>query len=496
MTKLQFRVLYREFLFRMVDLELLSASAKGDISKLLGQFAGLLIFLSALFAFGAILLDSHMPPDKLLVELRSMEHFLISTTMLVVGLFAVLSWDSMFPDRRDVLVLAPLPVRGRTLFLAKVAAVAASLSLTVAALHVVAGLSWPLIFATPRGGPLGVVRSFSAYWITMFSAGAFVFCGVLGLQGLAAQLPRRLFLRLSALLQMAAFCLFVSVYFLEPSLAAPECLTAVRNQRALAWLPSYWFLGLFQMLNGFDAAGVCSVGQESVDRLVDCRVRSVRSVRLVLFPHAPKDCRGARHRTRCAQLALVAAPWQLAPNRHRVVQRPHVASQPPASCHARLLFGDRVRSCDPVHEGAGCPKSASSSQRPAAIFECRHDVMFGDRNPRCVRDAARSSGQLDLPDDRSSWRQGVFSRDSAPLIRAQRGAGLDRIGCAVSRDLAVAVSLGPHRRSRALGNNSFLRLSIRFSENSFHMFLPSRQDIPEHGFPWRHGVHAAASQGC
>jgi hypothetical protein len=45
MTKLQFRVLYREFLFRMVDPEVLSAHAQGDAGKLLGQFA-LLIFLS------------------------------------------------------------------------------------------------------------------------------------------------------------------------------------------------------------------------------------------------------------------------------------------------------------------------------------------------------------------------------------------------------------------------------------------------------------------
>ena len=42
MMKLQFRVLYREFLFRMVDLELLSA--QGDMVKLLGQFAGVLFF--------------------------------------------------------------------------------------------------------------------------------------------------------------------------------------------------------------------------------------------------------------------------------------------------------------------------------------------------------------------------------------------------------------------------------------------------------------------
>ena len=49
MEKLQFRVLYREFLFRMVDLELLSADALGDSNKLLGQFASLLIFVSIFF---------------------------------------------------------------------------------------------------------------------------------------------------------------------------------------------------------------------------------------------------------------------------------------------------------------------------------------------------------------------------------------------------------------------------------------------------------------
>ncbi len=78
----------------------------------------------------------------------SAQHFLIATTMLVVGLFAVLSWDATFPDRRDVLVLAPLPVRARTMFLAKVAAVATSLGLTIVLLHCAMGLILPLVFAS------------------------------------------------------------------------------------------------------------------------------------------------------------------------------------------------------------------------------------------------------------------------------------------------------------------------------------------------------------
>jgi len=125
MAKRQFRVLYREFLFRIVDLEILSAHALGDANKLLGQFAALLVFISMLLSMAAFTFaGSRMAPVARLAFTLVIEHFLIATTMLVVGLFAVLSWDSTFPDRRDVLVLAPLPVRARTMFLARVAAVA------------------------------------------------------------------------------------------------------------------------------------------------------------------------------------------------------------------------------------------------------------------------------------------------------------------------------------------------------------------------------------
>src|SRR5580692_8876467 len=106
MNKLQFRVLYRQFLFRVVDLELLSTSAKGDVSKLLGQFAALLLYVSLLLALVGILFgSSDMPAPQKLAATWGIENFLIATTMLVVGLFVVMSWDSMFPDRRDVLVL-------------------------------------------------------------------------------------------------------------------------------------------------------------------------------------------------------------------------------------------------------------------------------------------------------------------------------------------------------------------------------------------------------
>ena len=39
MRRRQLKVLYRQFLFRIVDLEVLSPDAQGDATKLLGQFA-------------------------------------------------------------------------------------------------------------------------------------------------------------------------------------------------------------------------------------------------------------------------------------------------------------------------------------------------------------------------------------------------------------------------------------------------------------------------
>ena len=263
--KLQFRVLRREFLFRIADLEALSAHALGDANKLLGQFATLLILISVVFSFGAFGAgDANMPPSARLALTLYMEHFLIATTMLVVGIFAVLTWDSTFPDRRDVLVLAPLPVRAWTVFLAKVAATATALSLVVLLLHCATGLAWPFAFAARDAGLVGFVRSFAAYWFTMVAAAALVYCGVLAIQGLAAQImPRRLFLRASGFLQMAAFCLFVCVYFLEPPVDGPKMLIAPENRHLLLWIPSYWFLGLFHQLDGSTYASLVPLARRA-----------------------------------------------------------------------------------------------------------------------------------------------------------------------------------------------------------------------------------------
>jgi len=112
-------------------------------------------------------------------------------------------------------------------------------------------ISLDTVLVPASSGFRGVLRSFGAYWFTMLAAGVFIYGAVLGAQGLAAlALPRRLFLRLSGYLQLAAIGKIMGVYFLQPGFGGLNDLTIGAIGRVIQWLPSYWFLALYQQLNG------------------------------------------------------------------------------------------------------------------------------------------------------------------------------------------------------------------------------------------------------
>jgi hypothetical protein len=247
----QLRILFRLFLSRLLDFELVSPG--GDMQTLAIQFAAILSSVSFVFCFLFVPRYgfSTLPKATLLVNAWGDEEFLISTTMAVIGLFVVIVWDTLLPDLRDTLALGPLPLRIRTLALAKVSAIGAALGLIVLLVNVFTGLCYPIIVIPEGAGIVGLLRSFCAYWITMLAAALFTACALFSVQGLAAQLlPYRLYLRLSSLIQLVSFFLILASYFLKPPLATPAALTAPQSSRWLAFLPSYWFLGLFQELNG------------------------------------------------------------------------------------------------------------------------------------------------------------------------------------------------------------------------------------------------------
>ena len=140
-----------------------------------------------------------------------------------------------------------------------------------------------------RTGFLAFARFFAAYWLTMFTAGAFTFCFVLGLQGVAAQLlPRYLFLRLSALLQLAR------VWRVHLRIHAS---TDGRDPRSDTVCPESWagllvsvvlVPGTLSATEWVARAG--AIGSAGLDRLCNLHFLDCDGIPAFLFPHDPQNC--------------------------------------------------------------------------------------------------------------------------------------------------------------------------------------------------------------
>jgi hypothetical protein len=168
----------------------------------------------------------------------------IAGTMLIVGLVTVVSWDAIFPDRRDAMVLGPLPVKPGTILAAKLAASGALLGIGVAALNFGMGTMLPIVMG---GSFVGKLRALFAWWFTMIAITVFLYGAVLAVQGWTALLlPRRAFLRLSAVLQLAAFALFLTTWIFQPGLAD---LASMPGHPEGRW-PGCWFLCLMLQVDG------------------------------------------------------------------------------------------------------------------------------------------------------------------------------------------------------------------------------------------------------
>jgi hypothetical protein len=198
----QFRVLYRDFLFRIVDIELLSAS--GDVRNLLTQLAALLAASNFLVAIMVVprLASSNLSGARLTAAVAVQVDFMIATSMAAAGLVTLLMWNAILPDRRDCFVLGVLPVRTRTICKAKVAALTTALGVTIAATNFFTSICLPFMGNSPGSG---VLRSVGAYWLTMIVAGLFVCSALLSVQGVVSQiLSHHRFQRFSSWLQFLA----------------------------------------------------------------------------------------------------------------------------------------------------------------------------------------------------------------------------------------------------------------------------------------------------
>jgi len=243
--------LTRHFFGRFFDNEFVSQ--KGESALGVAHFVILLAapgFIYFFFLYTAYSQMADLAPG--LFDPTSMrdEFIYVCLSMLVIGLLAVLEWDSFFPDRVDFLTLIPLPTRPGCIFLAKASALILFLSLFATAVGAPGALGFPL--AASGGTHVtfgGICRWSLIHGFTMAAASTFSFLFFVALEGmLLTVLSYRWFEKASAYVQglLIASVLMFSLFL--PRIIGDLSLLLHSHGLLARWLPPLWFLGLYRAM--------------------------------------------------------------------------------------------------------------------------------------------------------------------------------------------------------------------------------------------------------
>ena len=247
----QFRELARHFFARFFDNDLVSAD--GDMRSTVINILAILAAPGMLLPFLFYIKYVNMVNLPMYVrDLASLgeKEFFICFSMTVMGLVTVIEWEMLFPDRRDYANLAPLPIRLRTMFGAKIVALLAFLAVFSLAINAFSPILFPAV-VTARGSLASVLVFARCHVISVLAANAFVFFLCVALQGLLMNLlGHRALLRVSPYIQFALVSALILMFLLSGRIVS-ELHLHQPNSAAVYLFPPLWFLGLYQTQLGW-----------------------------------------------------------------------------------------------------------------------------------------------------------------------------------------------------------------------------------------------------
>ena len=219
---------------------------------------GLIGLLAAPGAFASLLLlDKYFNSSLLdwLLQRRHQDVYLLSVpdkylfvclAMAVTGIVTVLKWDRIVPDSQDYLNLAPLPVHPRTILMANTAAIAIAVAVLSVAVNGVPAILFPFFVVSAAQSTIAAFVDFVAvHAACVILASIFTFCAVFALLGtLSAVLPRAAFRAVSAWVRGGVLVAFLVL--LLGAYAGPAAVARAIGASQMRFLPSFWFLGLYQ----------------------------------------------------------------------------------------------------------------------------------------------------------------------------------------------------------------------------------------------------------
>ncbi|MBZ5595924.1 MAG: hypothetical protein LAP39_27090 [Acidobacteriia bacterium] len=297
----QFVRLTRNFFTRFFENDLLSPQA--DFHATLSQALGL---LATPGLFVPLLLLPLLMMDAEAARSWNIKLIFVFFSMLVMGVLSILEWDALMLDHRDQTILMPLPVRPRTIFAAKFAALA--VFLVIFSVDVNAGsilLLPPLETQGNMGGLANLARFTVAHAAGTIGASGFTFLLIVSVQGILINtFPPKWFRRISTGIQVISVLGMLAVLFFFPAILEEMPRWKSEGAAMARFFPPMWFVGVSEVLEGTaDPAfrslariGLCGLGLASASSVAAYAVAYGRYTRASL--EGAVDASGATSRGR------------------------------------------------------------------------------------------------------------------------------------------------------------------------------------------------------
>ena len=179
------------------------------------------------------------------------EYLFIVLAMLVSGGVALWKWDTVFPDRRDLFNIVPLPVHTRQIFVGSLLAILLFGAIFCIDVNAASAVLFPLVVSASQESFLFFGKVALGHGVAIVTASLFTFASVFAIAGIfMAALPARLFqavsLHVRAAIAIALLVLFSSAFTVSQSIASGADL----RPSLLRYLPPMWFLGTCQWARG------------------------------------------------------------------------------------------------------------------------------------------------------------------------------------------------------------------------------------------------------
>jgi hypothetical protein len=210
------------------------------------------------------------------------QYFFFTFSMAITGIVTVLKWDSILPDRRDYMNLAPLPVPTRNIFLANLAAIVMVSVIFAIDVNAVSVFLFPYMVTMEQGTFHDCLRFAGTQATGVMLSSLFIFSALFAMiGGMMAILPSQVFHKISLYVRVAVVMAMLAL--LATSFAVPRMINDVGAHSIVRWIPPVWFLGFARSLIGKASPQLAALGAMGLRVLVAAIVLAVATYALSYY---------------------------------------------------------------------------------------------------------------------------------------------------------------------------------------------------------------------